>query len=274
MRLLGLTSLFLAGCGGTSLEGRLVDALESDAPIAGERIVAKAVGQVRMTCQTFTATTDDDGRFTFNDLCLSEAAYELTPANDALFLAEAEPVPSGGAEGDVLLRAWRAPMGSGVYELSQGSLSVVPTHADLKKETIFGTEELVEYPRTLPEEVPLVAEGEHLVLVGEDVTDLRIQPLVPSEKRRFGTRSQWVDMESWWYVGTRFESDSEFERVEATPVAEQVVTKERGDRIARFIPGEALPAGRYVLRRDKGSRAHVVDFGSPPSAEGPAVTSP
>ncbi len=277
MRTLALTItglLGLAACGGPTVDGQLVDALQGDAPIAGEQLRAQATDQVRMTCQRLVTTTDEGGHFSFDGLCLTETTYELQAGNTNLFLAEVEPVGRDATSGSLRVRAWRAPVGSGLYHLSGADVASIPSHAELGRETILNTEETVEYPRSLPDDPPLIEAGDYLVLTGRDTLDrVKISPLVHSGERRFGTTRQPVEMRPWWFVGTRFESDTEFERVEANPNVDGVLTKERGDRVARFIAGSALPEGRYLLRRDNARRAHIVDFGvRPDNAEAPAVS--
>ncbi|MBW2257961.1 MAG: hypothetical protein JRI25_25630, partial [Deltaproteobacteria bacterium] len=205
--------LGLLACGGGGFEGQLVDGLNNDAPLAGQTIVAKALGQVRMTCQQITGTTDEQGHFTINGLCMKETAYRLSVTDETLFLGDVDEIPQGGAGALVVLRAWHAPVGSGVYMLSGGELNPIPTHADLEEEEIYRTGEMVLFPKSVPEPVPTVGVGDHLVITGKDnLAQLSLHPLIRSERRRFGTKDQWVEMAPWYYMSTRFTSDTEFER--------------------------------------------------------------
>ncbi len=250
-----LIPCLLVACGGGGLEGRVVDVMHGNAPLAGETLVARAVNSVRMTCQQLTGVTDADGRFTIDGLCLSETAYELRTTNDNLLLVGTTEV---SAPGEIVLEAWWAPKGDGTYLLRADGLSPLKTHADLKKRTITGTEHEILYPATLPDPMPSLGASEHLVLTGADsVANTRIAPLVQSDARTFGETS----VEPWWYVGVRFLTDTEVEPVEAAPSLDRVREVTEGGRTARFIAGDALPPGSYVLYRDGGRRASVVRFG-------------
>ena len=79
-------------------------------------------------------------------------------------------------------------------------------------------------------------------------------------------------MEPWWYVGVQFESDDAWQRVEATLDKGAVTDLEKGDHVARFISGEALPAGRYALMREGSRRMWVVEFGAEPPQGGDALS--
>jgi len=257
----------LVACSGGSFEGRLVDPLNNDAPLAGRMIVAKALSQVRMTCQQLSGTTDDQGHFTIDGLCLKETGYRLSDPDGVLFLADVDEIPKGGAESLMVIRAWPAPAGSGVYKLSGGALNPIPTHADIKEEQIYRSTETVSYPKSVPEPIPDIGAGDYLVITGKENLDkMALHPLVRSDSRRFGTKDQWVEMAPWWYIGTRFTSDTEFERGDTELMQGHVLDMEKGDRAARFIPGDALPAGLYALTREGGRRAYVLQFGPPPAA--------
>jgi hypothetical protein len=267
MSRLGISVLALLGlvaCSGGTFEGQLVDALDNDAPLAGQTLIARATGKARLTCQLLTGVTDDQGYFKISGLCLNDTAYRLTDARDSLFFAEVDEIPKGGAGSLVVIRAWHAPTGAGVYLLSGGELNPIPTHSDLREEEIYRSTEKVLYPKSVPDLIPTVAVGDHLVITGKDnMQKMSLHPLIRSEGRRFGTNDQWVEMAPWWYVGTHFTSDTEFERVDVDIARDHIVEMEKGDHAARFVKGDALPAGLYVLTREGGRRATVIQFGQP-----------
>ena len=244
------------GCSQPPLQGRLVDAMRADAPVANETLVARATGKVRMTCQTLSGKTDDHGHFSIPDLCLSETSYKITPSNSSLFLAEAQPISDASSE--VILKAWWAPEGDGSYLLHGQSLSRLKTHADLKDVVVPPSGTKVLYPATMPSKAPQIPAGDDLVLTGKSTIDkTRIVPLVHSDARTFGD----TKLEPWWYVGVKFDNDTDFSSVNAKPDPGHVTDIAKGDRVARFIDGAALPAGRYAIYREGGRRVSIVQFG-------------
>lgn len=262
LRLLVATLALTAfvGCSQPPLKGRLVDAMHGDAPIANETLVAKATGRVRMTCQQLSGKTDDKGNFTIPDLCLSDTAYDIRPANPSLFLAEAQPVKDASQE--LTIKAWWAPEGEGTYILHGQDLQRLKTHADLKNVEVPPTNTKVYYPAVMPDKPPQVKAGDDLVLTGKTtIAKTRIDPLVHSDARKFGD----VQLDPWWYIGVTFTSDTDFTPDTVTPAKDKVIDIAKGDRAARFIDGSAVPAGLYAVYRDGGRRVSIVQFGEAPA---------
>jgi hypothetical protein len=269
----GLHSFWLAGlftlvaaCSSVTVEGRVVDGLTGE-PIPGPyRVKARAVSKdVALTCQYFDAEVSAEGTFELDQLC-SGTAYGLEVDRDDLWLVEVDQIPEGGFGQPTDLTAWRVPKGSGVYELAGGDLTMLRTASDVERDTIFGSEEVVRLPDTIPEQVDLIGEGEYLVLVGKATIDeMKLVPLVASGPRKFGDAEKpYARPKPWWYLGTRFTDDTRFERVEAKIDPKRVVDKAKDDRHGRFIAGNALPAGRYALLKDDDKRMFLVDFGAAP----------
>lgn len=246
----------IVGCGPTPLKGRLVDAMHGDAPIAGQTLVARATGPASLTCQQLSGKTDAQGNFTIPNLCLSSTSYDLQPANPTLFLAEAQPVKDTSQE--LTLKAWWAPAGEGLYILHGQDLTRLKTHADLKDVEVPPTNKKVYYPAVIPDKRPQVVAGDDLVLTGkETIAKTKIDPLLHTDARTFGD----VKLDPWWYIGVAFKSDTDFTPVTATPAKKKVTDISKGDRVARFIDGAALPAGLYAVYRAGGRRVSIVQFG-------------
>ena len=219
-----------------------------------------------MSCKAFEATTDDAGAFKFTGLCAG-TTYELSAADDQLWFPNLEPVPDGGATG-LSLQAWVASEGSGIYKLSDRSLSGVRSASDLKHETLIDTEETVGYPSRIPGKVALIGDGEHLVLLGKDtIANQVIVPLVRSGERKFAGE---ITMQPWSFIGVKFTDDTVVEKVSATFDDSKVTEMESGERAAKYVAHDALPVGRYVVYDPKKKRGvvTVVDFGAPTPKRG------
>lgn len=277
--LLLLAGLLAAGCSSPTASGTIVDGMTGE-PIANTRLVANAKGPAGMTCQTFDATTNEQGAFEFKGLCDGEYGLKLDDEN--LWMAEVDTIPDGGAE-NLDIKVWRAPAGAGLYRLSGGEIESIRAAGDIMKEKIKGTDELAHYPANIPNRVPVIGPDDHLVIVGKSaVEQTRIDPLVPSGPRIFGDDEVEVKMDAWSYIGIQFTDDTTFERLTATIDESKLLTKEKGDRVTRYIPGSAIPAGRYVAWRPEGRGLVILDFGSsqqpvqaqaaaePPAEEGEA----
>ena len=278
MRSFGLMVL-VTGCS-SSVDGQLVDALtgaqvaqsESGDPL---RVIARAASaDAGMTCMTFEGAVAADGSFKIEGLCGGQV-YTLATDDKGIWFADGASVPDGGAAG-LELKVYRAPYdGMGMYELSEGKLAGIrAAKGALQSETIFDSEETVQSPKELPKNIPVISEGEYLVLAGEEfVSNYTFQPLIKSEARKFGNRKEFVEMSPWWYVGTSFTSDTEFERKTATVDTSKVIAKVREEgegekatkRQATYYAHDALPAGRYAVMKEGERRIYAVDFGAPPA---------
>lgn len=265
--------LTLGGCGGGNIDGTLVDGL-SGAPIGGVEVVASADGQVRLTCQKVSAVTADDGTFSISGTCLGDSSYTLSTNDENLWLGDVSSVPQDGFEGPKQIKAWRAPVGSGVYSLMNDTLSVINTATDIKQEKLYLTDppEMVSYPDEIKEsKVGLVEAGGYLVLSSKDNCDgLQLYPLIEDKiedkpegdtrVRRFGDKETWADMNPWWYVGYRFASDTEWEKVDAKVDTSKVITQSNDKHTACFYPHGVVAPGRYALMKEGAKRLYLVDF--------------
>lgn len=256
----------------TSIEGKVVDAM-TGAPAGGHRLIATAIPEdAALTCKTFEAEVKEDGTFVFDKLC-NGVAYRVASDREELWLAEADELPTDDAAPPVELKIWRAPKAAGLYRLTaDGTLEQLTTDADVKSEQIRGSTERVRYPSTLPKAVKNIGPDEYLVLVGQETIDkVEISPLVASSARVFGDDATKVTMDPWHYVGVTFTDDTTWTASTATIDEAKVVHMSKDDRVVRYIPGSAVPQGRYAALADDDVRMIIVDIGAPAVNDAPTA---
>lgn len=250
----------LAGCSpGGTVAGVLTDGLTGQSRSA-VRVLAKSADTPDLTCAVREATTGPDGAFQIDGLCAG-ATYALDLGDKTLMLGNAHTVDGAAtAEAPVSLVGWRAPSGSGVYRLSEDRLSPLRSFSDVATETLLGSEETVRYPKLKPVRVAAIEPGQHLVLAGAGHADeLEVVPLVADAgKRRFAGD---ISIEDHVYIGLRFASDTEWERVEAALDPARVRSVDRDDHAVRYLAAEAVPAGRYAVLGPGDQQTYVFDFG-------------
>lgn len=257
----------LAGTGCTpagSFQGKLVNAMSGE-PIPDIRLLAKSEDTSDLTCQVFEATTGSDGTFSLDGLC-GGTTYTIRPTEATLLLEGVSEVPGGQpATGVQEVKAWVAPAGSGVYLLEEGELRSLSTKADVGSAYIWESdEETVRYPKTLPKKIPHVGKDDHLVLAGSRaIKKMKFHPLVKSDERKFGSREEPEESEPWWYIGVKFESDTEYERITVRPDKAKVLDVKVDDAHVQYLPTDALPPGHYALLADMDRRTYLVTFGPP-----------
>jgi hypothetical protein len=285
MRWMMSTMLLLgaAGCNVT-VEGKLVDGISGE-PIMGATAETPAGKELRVFFRAVATDTDgktapnpgsgamcmvkeaivaEDGGYTVPDLCASKTAYAIELSDRNMFLAETDSVEMGYEGGAPLeLKVWRAPKGTGLFKLSGAELSRVDSSTELNSDFVLNTDEVVLSPKGI-KGVPVIGAGEYLLLSGQ-MAAFEVTPLIASGKRRLGkeanSKSTWVDLQPWSYVGVEFTSDKAFERKTVTLDATKVITKEKGKRVAKYLASDVVPAGRYILHKDGAKRAWIVDFG-------------
>jgi len=237
-----------------------VDAISGQA-LADIRLLAKSEPMSSdLTCQIFEATTGPDGSFSFEGLCGSDT-YNVEPSMKFMLLDGIEQITGGvQATTTVETKVWRAP-GAGVYILDGEAMKKQSTLADVESKNVLDSEELAWFPTTLPSKLNKVEPGQFLMISGKrNVEKLHFLPLIESGVRVFGTSAEKDEDEAWTYIGIRFESDTEFERVQATPAADKVLEVKQGDRQVHYVPGDALPAGQYALWETEGRRTYMLEF--------------
>ncbi|MDP2316059.1 MAG: carboxypeptidase-like regulatory domain-containing protein [Pseudomonadota bacterium] len=245
----------LLGCApepGTA-SGRVLDA-RSGAPLAGVELQLTA----SKTCPPIATTTDADGRYRAAALC-GQATWTVAPTDPRWYLSEAV-----AAAPDADLRVWRAPETPGVYTVSGVDLTPLVTNTVLDVVRVFGTEQEVRFPVEIPGALPRIDADTALVVVGDVLGETpQFESLVPSPERRwFGTKEAPQPVDPWVFLGVRFRSDTEFERV-PTKLDPKGIERVGGARHVQYIGGAALEPGRYALVTADGSRAFLLDFGPP-----------
>lgn len=250
-----MMTAMLAACGSKPVEGNLVDGLTGQ-PLAGKTLLASAEG-VSLTCQKISANSDDKGHFSLEGLCTGDAAYQVKVTDENLWL-ETATIPQGGFAEPTQFTAWRAPQGNGVYALSGETLTLLRTDADLKQETVLNTTEIVQYPSKLPNEIAKIKAGDFLVAVSKDLCqNTKIVPLVMDVGPRNFNNA--VSIPDWWYIGVKFTSDTEFQRVEVSWDKAKEKHVESGERAFCFLPVDVLTAGRYAVMKPDDKRVRIVD---------------
>lgn len=260
MRPVYVLPFFLAACGSPTVTGTLTHGLSGE-PLADTAIVLQAPSDASLSCQRFEAQTGPDGAFSIAGPCVPGTEYSVRI--DGMQVFDGARVSSAEVG---TIEAFPAPDGSGVFELSAaGELTSIRTHADVRTENLWQSEEVVEFPSVMPidADTPHIQAGEYLVLLGNDIVlGAQVQPLVPSEGRKFGTPEQFVEMaEPWWYVGIEFTSDTEYTHKQVLADPAQVIDKRRGDTVVRYIPASALPEGRYSIREPGSRRMAILRVG-------------
>ena len=258
----GLVALAACSSGG-SVQGTVVNGL-TGAPLQGARVLARSQDTTDLTCTVREATTGVEGSFRI-DLCAG-ATYSLGLGDKTLMLGKAHTVDGAStADAPLSLVGWRAPSGSGVYRLSEDALSPLRSFSDVATETVLGSDETVRYPKLKPVRVAAIEAGQHLVLAGPGHADeMELVPLVADEgKRRFAGD---ISIEDHVYLGVRFASDTEWERVNVNPDPAKVHAVDNGQHAVRFIAAEAVPAGRYAVLGPGDQQTYVFDFGGAAAA--------
>ena len=253
----------LAACnpGGTH-QGTLVDGLTGE-PRDGVRLLARSSDAADLTCQVREATTDAAGAFVFENTCAG-ATYTLAAADDSLLLDGALELKGGEQtvtpEG---YTAWRAPTkGTGVFKLSNDLLKPLKTFADVHTETVVESDVKVRYPTLKPVKVSGLDKGDWLVIVGQaNVDRLKVHPLILGDSVR--AFSGDVTIDNHVYIGVKFNTDTDYELVDAQLDADKIRNVSVGDHVVRFIAQDAVPEGRYALLGDSDKRTFVMDFGEP-----------
>ncbi len=263
-----LCVLPLAACApGGSYSGSVVDAM-SGSPRGDLRIIAKAEGATDLTCMAKEGQVAADGSFAIPGLC-SGNSYDIKLSDEQLLIQDAAQVDGGATVADARLMTWRAPSGPGIYILKDDKLSMVKTFTDVKYETKIDDPEMkVAYPYMKPTKLGYVVEpGSYFVISGKaNVDKLEFHPLIEDPGKRTFTDGS-IEGHAW--VGMRFQSDTEWEPVDAQLDQSKVKMVTSGDRVVHYIPGDALAEGRYAIFGAKDARMFIVDFGRSQNAPAP-----
>ncbi|MBN1337331.1 MAG: hypothetical protein JXB39_15340 [Deltaproteobacteria bacterium] len=257
-----LSFLLAIGCTPKgSFQGKLVHAITGQ-PVAGKVLALKSDPPAPdLTCQNFNTRTDASGLFTVDALC-GDATYKIEATDKEILLDGPEKVQGSEVVGaPVEIKVWPAPP-TGVYILSaEGGLTKQAASWKVEGKNILNSEEKAFFPTELPSQAIRVGPDQYLVLAGDrTIESLHIQPLIDSGPRTFGTSQERDKDEAWSYIGVKFSSDTEFERVEVTPRADRVLEIKKNGTQLRYIEGTALPAGKYTIMPKGGKRAYILEF--------------
>jgi hypothetical protein len=248
-RILVILSSFLAiGCAPKgSFDGKLVDPVTGKAR-AGVTMVLLSPTNPSPACMELEGVTGEDGSFHIEGLC-GNGDYTLS-ARDSTFVIEDVGTISGGvlATETVTVNGWPSPTGPGLFTFDGEAFAKHREIAKIGVERIWKSEEDVVYPDTLPTKVVNIANDEWLVFSGAKFTErFTFEPLIFHDAYiRLGTPDYYARSEPWWYVGTEFENESTFTRVQTQLDASKVKTLDQGDTHLRFVQGDAVPGGFYV----------------------------
>ena len=255
----------LSGCSTSgSFKGQLEPQLGMEMP-EDLRIIASAQpAATDLTCQSFEARPDAAGAFVLDGLC-AETTYKLKLSDKNMLIEGDHSLMGGSSEAPTtLMKVWPAPVGSGLYMLSSGDVKSLATYTDVKKLQLLDTQETVLYPRHKPNSSVRVEEGSHLIIAGDaNIERLAFSPLVEETVTR--NFNDGYSLGAHFYVGLRFSSDTEVERVEAALETSKVVTVAGADLSLRYVAHDALPPGHYALMGEGDQRMYVITFGPEPS---------
>ncbi len=244
-----------------SFEGELVDALYGK-PLAETRVIAKAPRALDLTCQTFESTSDESGLFKFPELCGGET-YDIYPADKTLFFDGLEQVDgSSTSTGAVQVKVWRTPP-KGIYLLDGKELTQQNTRTEIGYKIIFNTEdERAYYPMELFKKLTRVQEGQYLVMSGPRCAKrMKFYPLIEEPRqRRFGNSNIWTTEDPWTYIGIKFKSNTDYERIEATPDPSRVTVLDKKGHQVRYLAAGALPPGQYAVFAKDDKRTYMFEF--------------
>ncbi len=262
MKLLYVASAcLLLACEGRTAVGQVVDGM-TQAPVSGLRLVARAQEQADLTCQVLETETDAQGNYLFNNPC-RDIPYTLESGDKTIFLAGG-PSFTGGqpSEEPVVIRAWQAPPGEGVYVLKAGEIFAMRIASRVSELPLWKSKDKVLYPDTVPAKLPSIGAEDYLIVSGaKHIKRLALSPLIKHDgKLRFGSKNHYFDMDPWSYIGRRFESKEKHEAVEAQLDDAKVIKLIEDKRALQYIPGTALPAGTYALMGPGDKRLYLLDF--------------
>ncbi len=240
-------------------EGRLVDGLTGE-PRAGVLVLGKGETD-KMSCQVVEGTTDADGKFTWAKTC-KDVNYTLETKDKTLLVANAPKITGGEkSAGPVELMVWRAPTSDGLQILKEDKLSGVATRTRIMaEEKLVGTETVAAYPKEKFKSPSAVPEGGYLVVAGKGLNSkLKFVPIVPQTGKV--VFASGTSLEGHVFLGMRFTSETTAEPVTASLDESGVKTVTDGERVIRYLPTSALPAGQYALYAEGDKDTQIVGFG-------------
>ncbi len=107
-----------------------------------------------------------------------------------------------------------------------------------------------------------MGQGEYLVLSGgRNINQLQVLPLLKSGPHKLGSRENPESTEPWYYIGVRFETDSQVERLQGQVDKSKTLELKEGAKWVRYLADGALPPGDYTLMAPNDRRTYMVAFG-------------
>jgi len=277
-RTLLVLAVSLAACSTPkgSYKGKLTSATTGQ-PMSGIAMVMTATPlSPEPTCQKFQVNTGPDGSFEIPGLC-ADSEYVLNPGVDSVLLGTPVKVKGGVPAATVAeLKGWEAPKDMGVYTLTGGTFVDLVPNTQVGYYTILKSKEEVKYPYTIPTNPAAVTTGTWLVISGQrTINEMHTYPLIESGPRKFGPEDDPKKSVAWVYIGTKFASDTEFERVESKPAEGKYTdvtgVSQKGDkRVVRYIQADAFPPAWYSLMGEKAFKTYVINFGGAPAPKADA----
>lgn len=265
--------LTLSACSKGAVSGSVTDGL-SGQPVSELRILARSEA-TDLTCQAFETTTDASGAYSFDALCAGNT-YTLSSGDEDRFFTGTTEVSGDAQLPDNALQSWIGPDGSGVYILdAEGKMTPMRTHSDVQKASIFETETMVRYPDSTPGTWPRIVPGTYLMLVGQStIENQKLHPMETSPEVKFNPDRDGITHFSlgqpWLYIGAKMDEEGGYTQLTAQLDEAKLIEASAGERAVRYIPADALPAGKYALLPDKAKRTYMMEFGAAPAGEEPA----
>jgi len=243
-----LSSFLAIGCAPKgSFDGKLIDPVTGK-PRVGVTMLMMAPTSPSPACMEIEAVTGDDGAFHMDGLC-ADGVYTIAARDKSFVLEAIGEVPGGVLSAETIeVKGWPVPNAPGLHTFDGEGFAKHREGPKIGVERIWKSEEDVVYPDTLPTKVVNIANDEWLVFYGAKFTErFTLEPMFFHDAYiRLGTPDYYARSEPWWYVGTQFESESVFTRVEAQLDSSKVLTLDQGDTHVRFVKGDAVPNGFYV----------------------------
>lgn len=259
-----------------SFNGRVVDAFTSK-PAGALRVVATATAKPSSaSCNSFETTSLRDGTFTLEGLC-EKVTYKISSPEKEWFLKGADVAGGIPADKVVDIPGYKIPAAEGLYMASGGDPAQIRQNADVSSSKILDTQEDVFYPREFPKGIQKLTQGKYLLVNGKTRNEkLKFFPLIESGERKFGTTKAPEKSEPWSYMGVRFETDTQYAKVEPQIDRTKVFEFTDADRHATFYSFDSLAPSYYVIMVPGEKRAYLINVvaGDTAKKEAPAAEPP
>ncbi|MCP4808987.1 MAG: hypothetical protein GY913_27380 [Proteobacteria bacterium] len=256
--------LALVGCAKGTVDGTVTDGL-TGAGVSELRVLAKSDDAADLTCMVLEGTTDASGAFKIEGTC-ANATYTLSSADDTRFFEGDHLIEGGGPIAGHAITSYRAPEGSGVYLLVDGELKPQKTYSDVSSATILKTDQVVKYPETKPpaDGWPEIAADSHVLLLGGKAIGMTWIPAHDGPEIKFdpdreGITHWSLGEDGWVYLGVVVRGQDDYEVSTSALDDSKAISVSGAGRTAKYLPADAIPAGRYAVMGEKSKRAYVFE---------------